>query len=97
MLDERPEAMATTPAAAPAPASCGVVLENVTVKWPASADEEENTLTDVSLRVGPGQTLAVVGHVGAGKVNLFLLEAFEIFISIIGRHLNLRQKTEYFL
>lgn len=39
----------------------------MTAKWPASGEKEENTLNDISFVVRPGQTLAVIGHVGAGK------------------------------
>lgn len=49
---------------------CKIDCQNVTVKWPAAAETEENTLTDVSFSVAPGQVLAVVGQVGSGKVML---------------------------
>lgn len=52
---------------------CGIDLNQVTVKWPAAAESEENTLTDISFTVRPGQVLAVVGQVGAGKVMQFRL------------------------
>jgi len=48
-------------------------LKQVTVKWPAAAEKEDNTLTDVSLRVKPGKVLAVVGQVGSGKVTTSFL------------------------
>ena len=38
------------------------------VKWPSAPKSEENTLAEVSFTIRPGQVLAVVGHVGSGKV-----------------------------
>jgi len=52
---------------------CKIDCQNVTVKWPAAAETEDNTLTDVSFSVSPGQVLAVVGQVGSGKVILVFL------------------------
>ena len=49
-------------------AECSIDLKQVTVKWPAAAETEDNTLTDVSFQVKPGKVLAVVGQVGSGKV-----------------------------
>ncbi len=46
-----------------------VELRKVSVKWPvASVDQEETTLTDVSLTVRNGQLLTIVGQIGSGKV-----------------------------
>ncbi len=53
---------------------CKIDCQNVTVKWPAAAETEDNTLTDVSFSVSPGQVLAVVGQVGSGKVILRLFD-----------------------
>ena len=47
---------------------CLIDVNQLTVKWPAAAETEDNTLTDLSFTVRPGQLLAVVGQVGAGKV-----------------------------
>lgn len=48
-----------------------VELRKVSVKWPvASVDQEETTLTDVSLTVHTGQLLTIVGQIGSGKVIL---------------------------
>jgi len=49
-------------------AECSIDLKKVTVKWPAAAETEDNTLTDVSFQVKPGKVLAVMGQVGSGKV-----------------------------
>ena len=62
------------------PDQCGVEFTGVSVKWPAAEDQVEDTLIDISFGVSPGQVLAVVGHVGSGKVSLFhslVLKYFE--------------------
>lgn len=48
---------------------CIVELNHATVKWPAAGEKEDHTLIDISFTVRPGQVLAIVGQVGAGKVN----------------------------
>jgi len=49
--------------------SSKIELENVSVKWPVVLSEnEESTITNASLKIGPGQLLTVVGSVGSGKV-----------------------------
>ncbi len=46
-----------------------IELNNVSVKWPVVLSEnEESTITNASLKIGPGQLLTVVGSVGSGKV-----------------------------
>ena len=46
-----------------------IELSKVNVKWPVmSSEKEENTLTDVSLKVQSGQLLIVSGKLGSGKV-----------------------------
>lgn len=47
---------------------CLIELNQLTVKWPAAGEKEDDTLKDISINVRPGQVLAVVGQVGAGKV-----------------------------
>nr|CAD7428950.1 unnamed protein product [Timema monikensis] len=42
-----------------------VTISHLTARW--STDTTENTLTDVNLRAGPGELLAIIGPVGAGK------------------------------
>lgn len=43
-------------------------LMNVTAKW--TNDHKNNTLKKINLTVRPGQLFAVIGTVGAGKVNI---------------------------
>ena len=49
-------------------ADCLIDCQRVTVKWPATAETEDSTLTDISLTVRSGQVLAITGQVGSGKV-----------------------------
>ncbi|MFG2001444.1 thiol reductant ABC exporter subunit CydD [Spirillospora sp. NPDC048911] len=46
-----------------------IVLENVTVRYPGS---KQAALKDVSLRIAPGERIAVAGPSGAGKSTLLL-------------------------
>ncbi|GFS18862.1 multidrug resistance-associated protein 4 [Elysia marginata] len=48
-----------------------VQLRHVTAKWDGTYTET-NTLDDVSLRVGPGELMAVIGPVGSGKSSLLM-------------------------
>jgi ATP-binding cassette subfamily C protein len=52
-----------TPVPAAAPADAGLVLEHVSFGY----DRGTAVLTDISLRVEPGQRVALVGSTGAGK------------------------------
>jgi len=67
LLDEVPEKPAQE--IRPKSENCSIIFDRVTVKWPAAGEQEDNTLTDISFTVQPGQILAVVGHVGSGKVS----------------------------
>jgi len=53
----------------PEPEECGVEFDRIRVKWPTADENDDQTLKDISFRVKPGQVLAVVGHVGSGKVS----------------------------
>ena len=78
MLDEMSDVSLTNGGSEPD--QCGVEFTGVSVKWPAAEDQVEDTLIDISFGVSPGQVLAVVGHVGSGKVGLFhslVLKYFE--------------------
>ena len=46
-------------------------VDHLTAQWPQPNAEKstENTLTHLSFTVRPGQLLAVIGQVGAGKVH----------------------------
>lgn len=46
----------------------GIVILNATAKW--MDDQISNTLEKINLTVRPGRLLAVIGSVGAGKVNI---------------------------
>lgn len=61
---------------APAPASTSIEFDHV---WFAYKGEDW-VLRDVSFRIEPGETIAVVGHTGAGKTTLtnLLLRFYEI-------------------
>jgi ABC-type multidrug transport system fused ATPase/permease subunit len=64
LLDERP-AIVDRPDARPLARARGFVeLDDVTFEYPGAA---RNALSSVSLRVGPGDVLALVGESGAGK------------------------------
>jgi len=45
-----------------------LVILNATAKW--TDDQNNNTLEKINLTVKPGRLLAVIGSVGAGKVNI---------------------------
>ncbi|KZS03178.1 ATP-binding cassette, sub-family C, member 4 [Daphnia magna] len=54
----------------PALSDCLVELNQLTVKWPAAGEKEDNTLTNISFTIRPGQVFAIVGQVGSGKSSL---------------------------
>lgn len=66
LLDEVSDS--SVPYKRPQSDECGVDLTEVTVKWPIADEQEGNTLKNISFGVKPGQVLAIVGHVGSGKV-----------------------------
>ena len=64
LLDQRPP-IVDRPDARPLPHACGFVeLDDVTFEYRGAG---RNALSAVSLRVGPGEVLALVGESGAGK------------------------------
>ena len=72
LLAERPEIAAPAkPVALPEPGYGSLRFEHVTFRYPTRP--EVAALTDFSLDVKPGETVAVVGPSGAGKSTLFQL------------------------
>lgn len=59
--------------------SSGIILEKATAKWTAAANE--NTLTDITLSLHPGQLIAIIGPVGAGKTSLLHVILRELELS----------------
>jgi ATP-binding cassette subfamily B protein len=76
LMAERPEIAAPpAPLLLPEPPEGRVAFEHVVFRYPTRP--EVAALTDFSLSVAPGETLAVVGPSGAGKSTLFqLLQRF---------------------
>lgn len=71
LLDAPEETSLPAPAASPAPMDGPIVFDDVTFSYGGAAPAVSN----LSFRMEPGQTVAVVGHTGAGKttvVNLLL-------------------------
>ncbi|GAB5486866.1 MAG: ABC transporter transmembrane domain-containing protein [Parasphingorhabdus sp.] len=72
LLDEEPEiAPPTSPIALPEPPRGQINYDNVTFAYPTRPDVD--ALQKFSLKVTPGETVAVVGPSGAGKSTLFQL------------------------
>jgi ATP-binding cassette subfamily B protein len=72
LLHEAPGIVAPPkPTALPQPLRGEIALERVTFHYPARPDMP--ALEDVSLRVAPGETVALVGPSGAGKSTVFSL------------------------
>jgi ATP-binding cassette, subfamily B, multidrug efflux pump len=75
LLDE-PVTIISAPGASSLPAPRGEIeFRNVWFAYTGGANpkEEDWVLRDVSFRVEPGQTLAIVGHTGAGKTTIIQL------------------------
>ncbi|HET7095610.1 MAG TPA: ABC transporter ATP-binding protein [Thermomicrobiales bacterium] len=71
VLDQS-ESVTERPGATPLAARGEIAFDRVSFRYP---DSDDLTLSDISLRVAPGETLALVGASGAGKstlVNLLL-------------------------
>lgn len=68
LLDEIEKSSTKQPR--PPISECIVELNQLTVKWPAAGEKDDDTLTDISFTTRPGKVLAVVGQVGSGKVRV---------------------------
>lgn len=72
LLDTEPNIVAPAePTPLPSPAEARVALEAVTFAYPSRPDTP--ALSDFSLTVAPGETVALVGPSGAGKTTVFQL------------------------
>ncbi|WP_133498393.1 ABC transporter transmembrane domain-containing protein [Cognatilysobacter terrigena] len=72
LLHETPQVVAPgTPRAMPVPVAGGIEFDHVDFAYPA--EPGRTVLRDFSLRVRPGETVALVGPSGAGKSTVFSL------------------------
>lgn len=69
----------------------GIYVTNATAKW--SETSAENTLFNISVSVGPGTLLAVIGPVGSGKSSLLHLILREL--PLISGELEVNGKISY--
>jgi subfamily B ATP-binding cassette protein MsbA len=72
-LDIQPEIREAPDAAVPAPGPVTVSLEHVSFAYAPAAEGGAPTLSDVSLTVKPGETIALVGPSGGGKSTILSL------------------------
>ena len=64
---------------------CSIKCQEIAVKWPGAPsvmdEDHEMVLVDISFTVQPGQSLAIVGPVGSGKVkSLYNHSRFMIWV-----------------
>ena len=72
LLQEKPAITAPArPVALPEPARGGLAFQNVTFRYPTRP--EVSAISEFSLAVEPGETVAIVGPSGAGKSTIFQL------------------------
>ncbi len=72
LLDEKPAIAApANPIALPSPPMGEVGLDHVSFSYPTRPDAK--AMADVSFKVAPGETVAIVGPSGAGKTTVFAL------------------------
>jgi ATP-binding cassette subfamily B multidrug efflux pump len=67
IMEAVPEIQDKPGVSAPDPVQGGLVIRNLTFRYP---QVENPVLRDISLKVPPGTTLAIVGHTGSGKSTL---------------------------
>ena len=72
-LDIEPEIREANDAAVVAPGPVTVALDHVSFAYHADEDGSAPTLSDVSLHVAPGETIALVGPSGGGKSTILSL------------------------
>lgn len=72
LLQEQPAIAAPArPLDLPVPPRGGLAFQNVTFRYPTRPDQQ--AITDFSLTIEPGETVAIVGPSGAGKSTIFQL------------------------